>query len=58
MKTSKSFFFLFFIIPYSLLLSDIIYVPADTSTIQGGIFLAGEGDNGSLNTDFDCGSVV
>ena len=44
MNTSKSFFLLFLFIPFSLLLGDIINVPADTSTIQGGIFLAQTGD--------------
>ena len=44
MKTSKSIFILSFFIPFSLLFSDIIKVPVDTLTIQGGIFLAETGD--------------
>ncbi len=44
MKVSKFFCILVLFSPFTLLFGDIINVPADTSTIQGGIFLADEGD--------------
>jgi hypothetical protein len=44
MKFSKSIFFLLFFSPSTLLFGDIINVPSDTSTIQGGIDQASGGD--------------
>jgi hypothetical protein len=44
MKYFKSVFFLFGLLPITYISAEVIHVPADTSTIQGGIFLADEGD--------------